>query len=118
MHNFKHLIVWQRAIQLSVKVYKFTQTLDSKDQYVFSSQLLRCVCSIPSNIAEGSGKDSTKDFCRFLGISIGSSFELETQLIIIKEIHPNKEEIKSMLTELSEIQRMIFGFKKTLSSKS
>ena len=70
--------------------------------------------SIPSNIAEGAGKDSVKDFCRYLSISTGSSFELETHLIILKEIQPNKKsEIDPLLKEVEIIQKMIFGLKKS-----
>ena len=77
-----------------------------------------CVFSIPSNIAEGSGKDSIKDFCRYLNISAGSSFELETQLIILKEIQENKKiEIDLLIKEVVEIQKMIYGFKKKLLAK-
>ena len=77
-----------------------------------------CVFSIPSNIAEGSGKDSIKDFCRYLNISAGSSFELETQLIILKEIQENKKiEIDLLIKEVVEIQKMIYGFKKQLLEK-
>ena len=118
MHNFKNLIVWKKSIQLGVKIYNFSNTLSLKDQYIFSSQLSRCVFSIPSNIAEGSGKDSIKDFCRYLNISAGSSFELETQLIILKEIQENKKiEIDILIKEVVEIQKMIYGFKKQLLEK-
>ncbi len=119
MHNFKQLIVWQKSIQLSIKIFKFSKTLSTNDQYIFSSQLSRCVFSIPSNIAEGAGKDSNKDFKRYLSISAGSSFELETQLIILSEILINKrEEIDQFLKEAIIIQKMIFGLKKMLSKKS
>ena len=118
MHNFKNLIVWKKSIQLGVKIYNFSKTFSLKDQYIFSSQLSRCVFSIPSNIAEGSGKDSIKDFCRYLNISAGSSFELETQLIILKEIQENKKiEIDILIKEVVEIQKMIYGFKKQLLEK-
>ncbi len=119
MHNFKNLKVWQKSILLGIKIYKFSKTLTSNDQYIFSSQLSRCVFSIPSNIAEGSGKDSIKDFCRYLNISAGSSFELETQLIILKDIQENKkDEIDILIKEVIEIQKMIYGFKKMLRAKS
>jgi four helix bundle protein len=113
MHNFKELSVWQKAIQLAGKIYKFSSELPPKDQYIFSSQLVRCAISIPSNIAEGAGKESDKDFCRFLGIANGSSFELETQLIILKNIFVNKEnEITSLIKDVTTIQKMIFGLAK------
>src|SRR5205085_8689703 len=76
MNNFKKLEVWQKSIQLSIKVYKFCQTLSKNDQFIFSSQLARSAISIPSNIAEGSGKDSLKDYRNYINIAIGSSFEL------------------------------------------
>ena len=119
MHNFKNLTVWQKSIQLAIKIYKFLNTLPTKEQFIFSSQLSRCAISIPSNIAEGSGKNSTKDFIRYLSISTGSSFELETQLIILIEIQQNqKEEIELFLKEVKEIQKMIHGFKKSLAKNS
>lgn len=88
MHNYKELSVWQRAITLAINVYRLSQSFPKKDQYILSSQISRCAFSIPSNIAEGAGKESNKDFCRYLSISEGSSFELETQLIITREILP------------------------------
>ena len=119
MHNFKELIVWQKSIQLAIKTYNFSKTLSLQDQYIFSTQLSRCVFSIPSNIAEGAGKDSPKDFCRYLSISAGSSFELETHLIILKEIQPNKKsEIDPLLKEVEIIQKMIFGLKKKANKKN
>ena len=119
MHNFKNLTVWQKSIQLAIKLYKFLNTLPTKDQYIFSSQLSRCANSIPSNIAEGSGKESVKDFCRYLNIARGSSFELETQLIIMKETLQNqKEDIEMFLKEVNEIQKIIHGFKKSLVKNS
>ena len=116
MHNYKELDVWKRSLNLAMSVYKFSQTFNSFDRYVFSSQLSRCAISIPSNIAEGAGKESDKEFCKYLSISVGSSFELETQLLIIKETHPNKkEEINLLLSEISIIQRMLYQLRKTYS---
>jgi four helix bundle protein len=109
MHNYKELLVWQRAINLAISIYRFTQTFPTKDQYLLSSQISRAAFSIPANIAEGSGKDTNKDFCRYLSISEGSSFELETHLIITKDILPDKKiVIEEILTELIIIQKMIY----------
>ena len=86
MKNFKNLKVWQRGIELVVDVYKKTNNFPNEELYGLTSQIKRSAISIPSNIAEGSGRGSKKDFNRFLDISLGSSFELETQLIIAKRL--------------------------------
>ncbi len=109
MHNFKKLEVWKRSVGLAVKIYTLTKTLDNSDQYIFSTQLNRCSVSIPSNVAEGSGKRTIKDFCNYLSIALGSAFELETQLIILSEIHQSRSsEINFLLEEVIEIQKMIY----------
>jgi four helix bundle protein len=113
MHNFKNLEVWKKSMKLAVKIYEFVKTLDAQDQYIFASQIIRCAISIPSNIAEGSGKQSDKEYRNYLSISLASSFELETQLLILLKTHSTKSEtIKSYLTELKEIQKMIYALRK------
>src|SRR4051812_11424854 len=97
MHNFKELSVWNKAIELSINSYKLSQSFNTNDKYILSSQLCRCAILIASNIAEGAGKESNKDFCRYISIAIGSSFELETQLIIISGIMPEKKETLELL---------------------
>lgn len=115
MHNFKELNVWQRAISLAVKIFRLAQSFSTKDQFILSSQLSRCAFSIPSNIAEGGGKGSNKDFCRYISIAEGSSFELETQLLIIKEIIPDKKEtVDVLLEDLIIIQKMLYRLRNSL----
>ena len=80
MHNFKELNCWQEAKDFSVIVYKITSKFPSSEIYGISSQIKRAVVSIPSNIAEGAGRNSEIEFKRFLEISIGSGFELEHNL--------------------------------------
>jgi four helix bundle protein len=77
MHNFKELIVWQKSRTLVQETYLITTTLPVNEQFGLSSQMRRAACSIPSNIAEGAGSGSDKDFTRFLDIANGSSFELK-----------------------------------------
>ena len=109
MHNYKELQVWQRAMNLAVNTYNLTSYFSEKEQRIFSSQLSRCAISIASNIAEGAGKESSKDFCRYLSISEGSSFELETQLIIIMDLIPScKEKVEALLVDAIIIQKMIY----------
>jgi len=82
MHNFKDLKVWQKSMDLAIDIYKATSLFPRDEKFGLVSQIKRCSVSIPSNIAEGSGRGSDKEFNHFLNISQGSAFELETQLII------------------------------------
>lgn len=78
MHNFKELNVWKEAKIFSVSIYKLTKTFPDSELYRIVSQINRSAVSIPSNIAEGRGRNGVKDFARFIHIATGSSFELET----------------------------------------
>ena len=86
MRNFRKLNVWVDAMQLVKEIYALTSELPPSEKFGLISQINRCVISIPANIAEGSAKESQKDFTRFLQISLGSALELETHLIICKEL--------------------------------
>ena len=86
MHRYKELDVWQKAIKLSKEMYLMTIKFPDREKYGLISQINRCEVSIPSNIAEGAGRNTSKEFNQFLGIAVGSLFELETQLIISMEI--------------------------------
>ena len=95
MRNFKDLEIWQNSIELVKEIYKLTKDLPNAEKFGLISQMNRCSISIPSNIAEGCSKDSQKDFIRFLQISLGSAFELETQLEICIELgFIKREEVK------------------------
>jgi four helix bundle protein len=85
-HNFRKLTIWSDAITVVKNVYKLTATFPPEEKFGLMSQSRRCAISIPSNIAEGSGRNSDKDFRRFLSISLSSSYELETQLIVANEL--------------------------------
>ena len=79
-NSYRDLIVWQKAMTLTKKVYQLTKTFPSDEIYGLTSQIRRCSVSIPSNIAEGRGRNSNKEFIRFLNIALGSVYELQTQL--------------------------------------
>jgi four helix bundle protein len=79
MHNLKELKIWNKATDLTVDVYKATFGFPSDERYGLTSQIRRAVVSISSNIAEGAGRNSNKEFANFMGIANGSSYELETQ---------------------------------------
>lgn len=85
-HNFRELKIWKEAMEIVKVVYNLTSQLPTDEKFGFISQLNRCALSIPSNIAEGSGRTSNKEFSHFLNIAISSSYELETQLILAEEI--------------------------------
>ena len=86
MRNFRKLEIWKQGIELVKEVYRLSKNLPQEEKYGLRSQITRASVSIPSNIAEGSGRNSEIEFKRFLEIAIGSLFELETQLIIIKDL--------------------------------
>ena len=115
MHNFKDLTVWNKAVELSIRSYNLSKTFNVDDRFILSSQLCRCAFSIASNIAEGAGKESNKDFCRYISIAVGSSFELETQLRIISGIMPDKKENLELLSdEVVVIQKMLYRLRHKL----
>lgn len=84
--SFRELQVWQRAIKTSVAIYKLTATFPSQEIYGLTSQLRRASVSVPSNIAEGYGRASSGEYKHFLGVARGSNSEIETQLVIAKEL--------------------------------
>ena len=86
MRNFRKLQIWKQGIELVKEVYKLSNKLPTEEKFGLRSQITRAAVSIPSNIAEGSSRNSEIEFKRFLEIAIGSLFELETQLIIIKDL--------------------------------
>ena len=97
-------------------VYRLTSALPEKERFTLVSQMNRAVISIPSNIAEGCGKTSTKQFSQSLEVSLGESFELETQLIIAHRTGLiTAERVKELEVNLSELQRMINGLKASLA---
>lgn len=114
-HNFKNLNIWKNAIELAEGIYVSTENFPKSEEFGIKSQLRRCAVSVASNIAEGSSRSSNKDFNRFLEISLGSLYEMQTQMIISYQrnylIENNYQLIENKIIEL---QRMISGFQKSL----
>ncbi|MGB3948701.1 MAG: four helix bundle protein [Bacteroidia bacterium] len=118
MHNLKELKIWNKAIDLTVEVYKATASFPKEEVYGLTSQIRRAAVSVPSNISEGAGRNSNKEFAHFLGIANGSSYELQTQLIISNKLNLISDEIlQTMLKEIEEIQKMTYKFQNTLTNQ-
>jgi four helix bundle protein len=103
MHNYSELNVWKEGILLAKEVYTLRQKFPKDELLGLTSQIRRCVVSIPSNIAEGSGRDTANDFNQFLAIATGSSFELDTQLMLSKEFCYITDELFSPVLDRLEI---------------
>ena len=115
-HNFKNLKIWILAMEITNDIYKLTATFPKSETYSLTSQMNRCSVSMPSNIAEGSNRGN-KHFQHYLNISLGSSFELETQIIIAKEVDLiTIEQFDSINSKLLEIQKMLNGLSKSLDN--
>ena len=115
MKNFKNLKIWEKGIDLVVNVYRNIDHFPKEELFGLTSQIKRSAISIPSNIAEGSGRGSDKDFNRVLDVALGSSFELETQLIIAHRLKfLSDENFISLNEQIDEEQKMIIGLQKTL----
>ena len=116
MHKFKELIVWQKSRILVTNVYKATNNFPKEELFGLTSQIRRCVISIPANITEGCGRATDKELCRFLDIANGSAFELETLLILSTDLQILTKEMYSSLNELlQEVQKLLYNFKKSKS---
>lgn len=117
MHQFKELKVWQKGRVLVKMIYKATDNFPKDELFGISSQMRRAAVSIPTNIAEGYGRNSDKELSRFLDIANGSAFELETLMILSLDLEFfTQDEFDNFDEKLNEIQKMIFGLRQSLKS--
>ncbi len=117
MAGYRDLKVWQAAMQLAEKAYRLSARFPKHETYGLASQLQRSAVSLPSNIAEGHGRNSRKEFNHFLGIALGSLAELETQLILAQHLnYLSEEEISPVLQNADEIGKMLKGLQKSLNT--
>ena len=115
MKAFRDLLIWQKAMNLVTNTYQITQKFPKEELFGLTSQIRRSAISLPSNIAEGYGRDSNKEFLRFIKIVIGSLFEFQTQIEIAKNInYLNENEFKNLYEETRELEAMIISFSKRL----
>lgn len=111
MKNFKKLRIWENGFQIAIDCYKLVEQFPKVERYSLSSQMTRAAVSIPSNIAEGSSRSSEKDQRRFIEISLGSAFELHTQILIAESLNFGESTQRSKLIErLESEQRMLHTY--------
>jgi four helix bundle protein len=115
MRNFKELKIWQKGFTIAVNSFKLVSAFPKEEKFGISSQITRAAVSIPSNITEGSSRSSEKDYNRFIEISLGSSFEAETQILIAEAVNYGDSELrKTIPRDLDEEQKMLISFMKVL----
>jgi four helix bundle protein len=115
---YQDLLVWQKSMDLVDTIYNHTGNFPKDEIFGLTSQIRRSAVSIPSNIAEGHARSSTKDFLRFISIGKGSLAELETQLLIaVRREYIALESVDKILNECGEVNRMLTGLQKALKAK-
>lgn len=114
MKDFRKLMIWEKGMELVKQVYALTASLPQKEQFGLISQMNRCAVSIPSNIAEGCSRNSDIELKRFIEIAIGSSFELETQLLLTKELYQKEE--PTLFENLNRLQKMMNAYHSKLKA--
>jgi len=115
MNDFRRLKIWQDSIELAKTIYQLTAHFPREEQYLLTSQIRKSIISVASNIAEGTGRNTKKDFGHFLGMALGSCFELETQLIIANKLEfIERATIDNLIPDLHVLQKRIHRLRKTL----
>ncbi|HCR70775.1 MAG TPA: diversity-generating retroelement protein bAvd family protein [Anaerolineae bacterium] len=115
MKDFRQLKVWEKSHQLALAVYKVTKSFPKEELYGLTTQIRRASMSIPTNIAEGCGRNTDADFARFLQIAMGSASETEYQLILAYDLEfLSKESYDELHSNVEEVKRMLASFLKTL----
>ena len=114
--NYKELIAWQKAMGLVESIYRVSRSFPKEELYVLTSQLRRAAISIPSNIAEGQGRRSAREFVNFLSIAYGSIREVETQIEIARRLgYIASDEATRMTDQMDEVGRLINGLSQSIS---
>lgn len=115
MHNLKELNIWKKSMTLTLEVYNAVKKFPKDEKFGLTSQIKRSAVLIPSNIAEGAGRNNKGEFIHFLGISNGSSFELQTQILLANKLKfISNETSNSILNKIDEVQKMNYGLQSKL----
>ena len=118
IRSHRDLNVWQLGMEIAEQVYALTQSFPSEEKFGITNQLRRAAASVPANIAEGNGRDSTKEYLRFLSIAVGSLAEIETFLELATRLHFGDLEKANQLMELiGEERRMLCGLQRSLRKR-
>lgn len=118
LQHYRELIVWQKAISLVESVYRATNDFPKTEIYGLTSQVRRAAVSVPSNIAEGQGRSTTRDFLHFLSMAQGSLMEVETQITIAERLgYLKKQQEATLLESTAEIGRLLNGLCNSLNKK-
>ena len=118
MVDYKNYKVWQKPHKLVISIYQITKTFPKSEQFNLVSQINRACLSIPTNIVEGCGRETQKEFARFLYISSGSAHELEYLILVSTELNIiSKEESEKLLKEIDEIKKMLFALIRTIKKR-
>jgi four helix bundle protein len=116
--SFRELRVWQLGMDLAERIYILTDSFPKSETYGITSQIRRSAVSIPSNLAQGHGRNSTKEFLQFTAISFGSICELETQILLSYRLkYISKDDLETILALLTETSKTIRGLQKALKLK-
>ncbi len=116
MHNYNNLQIWQQAMDLVEEIYKLTASFPIEEKFSLVSQMTRAAVSIPSNIAEGAGRNTDKDFAHFISIAIGSLYELNTQIVLSERLgYINQSQSQALQKKLDNLQRKSVSFKSKLN---
>ena len=117
MKDFSKLKVWEKAHHFTLQVYRITKTFPSDERFGLTVQLRRSAASVPTNIAEGCGRDSERDFARFMGIAAGSASEVEYQLLLANDLNYIQDETYEELNQqVNELKKMLNSFIKKLTA--
>jgi four helix bundle protein len=119
MRPHEKLDVWKKAVAIVTTLYSVTKTFPAEERFGLTSQIRRAGVSIPANIAEGAARQSDKEFCQFLSIAQGSASELETELLIAKNLgYLSSEDFQRIYEEINVVARMIIGLSKPVKSRA
>ncbi|MBK6266751.1 four helix bundle protein [Marivirga sp. S37H4] len=117
MQDYRKLRIWLLAKELTKNIYELTKTFPTEEKYGLTSQMRRCAVSVPSNIAEGAGRNGNKEFNNFLGITMGSLFELDMQVELSYNFRfMQVENYNEILEKITQLKKMIFLFQKKLNT--
>ena len=118
LKNYRELKVWQKAYKLCVDIYKITKSFPKEERYGLTSQIRRAAVSVPSNIAEGYGRKTTPEYIQSLYIAYGSHCELETQIMLSKDLgYIKPDDFRTLQQDIEEVERMLKALIKSLQNK-